>query len=49
MDKEVLTKIREWAESSHSYLSTRTDYACGYKDAMTYAKDIVLSILNNRQ
>ena len=45
MDKEILRRIEEWANSSSSYLSTRTDYARGFRDGIGRAKDIVLEIL----
>lgn len=40
-NEEILKQIKEWAESSHSYLSRRTDYARGYSDGITQAKEII--------
>lgn len=45
-DKDKLNKIKEWAESSHYYISERADYSRGYKDGLTQAKLIILEILN---
>lgn len=45
--EEILKKIQEWAEGSHSYLSVITDYARGYKDGISRAKDIILDIIEN--
>lgn len=47
MDKDILTQIIEWAEDSHSFLSESTDYARGYKDGITRAKQIILEIVNS--
>lgn len=46
MDKEMLRRIEEWATRSSSYLSTRTEYARGYRDGIERAKEIVLEIMN---
>ena len=45
-EKEILQEIIEWLGNSTSYLSTRTDYARGYKDGIDRAKEIVESIIN---
>lgn len=45
-EKEILHEIIEWLGNSTSYLSTRTDYARGYKDGIEQAKMIVESIIN---
>ena len=45
MDKEILKRIEEWANSCPSYLSTRTDYARGYRNGIERAKGIVLEIM----
>lgn len=45
MDREMLKRIEEWAMSGHAYLSTASDYARGYKDGITRAKEIVLEIM----
>ena len=45
MDKEILRRIEEWANRCPSYLSTRTDYARGYRDGIQRAKDAVLEIM----
>lgn len=45
-EKEILQEIIEWLGNSTSYLSTRTDYARGYKDGIEQAKMIVESIIN---
>lgn len=45
-EKEILKEIIEWLGNNVSYLSTRTDYARGYKDGIDRAKEIVESIIN---
>lgn len=45
-EKEILQEIIEWLGNNASYLSTRTDYARGYKDGIEQAKMIVGSIIN---
>lgn len=45
-EKEILQEIIEWLGNDTSYLSTRTDYARGYKDGVERAKVIVESIIN---
>ena len=45
-EKEILQGIIEWLGNSTSYLSTRTDYARGYKDGIERAKEIVESIIS---
>lgn len=44
--KEIIQDIIEWLDNDTSYLSTRTDYARGYKDGIERAKEIVESIIN---
>jgi len=46
IEKEILQEIIEWLGNDTSYLSTRTDYAKGYKDGIEQAKVIVESIIN---
>lgn len=36
---DLLTQIIEWANSSHSYLSERTDYTRAYKEALQQPKN----------
>lgn len=48
-DVDLLTKIIEWAKSSHAYLSTSSEYAKGYKDGISRAKEIILEIINSEQ
>ena len=38
IEKEILQEIIEWLGNDTSYLSTRTDYAKGYKDGIEQAK-----------
>ena len=38
--------IEGWASDSHAYLSESTEYARGYKNGITTAKDIVKQIIN---
>ena len=45
-EKEILQEIIEWLDNDTSYLSTKTDYARGYKDGIERAKEIVESIIN---
>lgn len=45
-EKEILQEIIKWLGNDTSYLSTRTDYARGYKDGIDRAKEIVESIIN---
>ena len=47
MEKDILTQIIEWAEDSHAYLSESTDYARGYKDGITRAKQLIMEIVNS--
>jgi len=44
--EEALKEIMEWANSSHAYLSTRTDYGRGYKAGISRAKEIIYEILS---
>lgn len=48
-DVDILTKILKWANDSHAYLSNRTEYAKGYKDGISRAKEIILEIINSEQ
>lgn len=48
-EKEILQEIIEWLRNDTSYLSTRTDYARGYKDGIEQAKMIVESIINKHE
>lgn len=45
-EKEILQEIIKWLGNDTSYLSTRIDYARGYKDGIEQAKVIVESIIN---
>ena len=45
-EKEILQEIIKWLGNDTSYLSTRTDYAKGYKDGIEQAKEIIESIIN---
>lgn len=45
-EKEILQEIIEWLGNDTSFLSTRTDYARGYKGGIEQAKMIVGSIIN---
>lgn len=45
-EKEILQEIIEWLGNDTRYLSTRTDYARGYKDGIERAKEIVENIIN---
>jgi len=47
--EEALKEIKEWADSSHAFLSTRTDYGRGYKDGITRAKEIILEIMGEEE
>lgn len=44
-EQEILQEIIEWLGNDTSYLSTRTDYAKGYKDGIERAKEIVETII----
>lgn len=44
-EKEILQEIIGWLVNDTSYLSTKTDYAKGYKDGIERAKEIVESII----
>lgn len=44
-EKEILKEIIEWLNNDTSYLSTRTDYAKGYKNGIICAKEIIESII----
>jgi hypothetical protein len=45
-EKEILQEIIEWLRNDTSYLSTRTDYARGYKDGIERAKEIVEGVIS---
>lgn len=47
INEKKLEKIDEWIYSSHAYLSQSSDYARGYKDGITRAKEIVKEITEN--
>ena len=47
-EKEVLEKIKAWAEDYPAYLSESVDYAKGYKAGIVQAKEIVKSILEEK-
>lgn len=42
-------QLRKWAEDFPAYLSSRTDYAKGYKDGIVRAKQAVLEMLNEAE
>lgn len=46
-EKEILQEIIEWLSNDTSYLSTRTDYARGYKSGIECAKEIVNGIIKS--
>lgn len=46
-EKEILQEIIEWLGNDISYLSTKTDYARGYKSGIKTAKEIVANIINS--
>ena len=48
-EKEILQEIIKWLGNDTSYLSTRTDYARGYKSGIECAKEIVESIINKHE
>ena len=48
-EKEILQEIIKWLGNDTSYLSTRTDYARGYKDGIEQAQMIVESIINKHE
>lgn len=43
--EEIINEIRQWANSSHAYLSNREGYAQGYKDGISQSKNIIIEIL----
>lgn len=47
-EEKILKQLQEWLNSSTAYLSTRSDYAKGYKDGIEQAKQIVNDIINYR-
>lgn len=46
-ETEILQEIIEWLGNDTSYLSTRTDYARGYKDGINCAKEIANGIIKS--
>lgn len=46
-ETEILQEIIKWLGNDTSYLSTRTDFAKGYKSGIKAAKEIVASIINS--
>lgn len=45
-ETEILQEIIKWLGGNTSYLSTRTDYARGYKDGIERAKEIVEGVIS---
>lgn len=45
-ETEILQEIIEWLGNDTSYLSTRTNYARGYKDGIERAKEIVEGVIS---
>lgn len=43
----AIKEISEWANASHAYLCNREGYPRGYRDGISQAKTIVLSILSH--
>lgn len=43
----AIKALQEWLDASTAYLSTRTEYARGYKDGIERAKEIVNEIINS--
>ena len=48
-EKEILKDLTACGLEFSSYLSTRTDYAKGYKNGIICAKEIVESIIKNHE
>lgn len=46
-ESKALNEIIDWIDGSTAYLSTRTEFAKGYKEGIEQAKEIVRSIINN--
>lgn len=46
-EKKILQEIIEWLGNDTSYLSTRSDYARGYKDGIERAKYIIENIIKS--
>lgn len=46
-EKEILQEIIKWLGNDTSYLSTKTDYARGYKAGINCAKEIVNGIIKS--
>ncbi len=44
---KAIEMIQKWLSNSTAYLSTRTDYARGYKAGIEQAKLIIADILRN--
>lgn len=45
-EKDILKQIEDFCQSSSAFLSTRSEYAKGYKDGIVRTKEIILEILN---
>nr|DAE85865.1 MAG TPA: hypothetical protein [Bacteriophage sp.] len=46
-EDKTIRDIMDWIDGSTAYLSTRTEYARGYKDGIEQAKEIVRNIISN--
>ena len=46
-EKEIIKEIVDWLNGDISYLSTRGDYAKGYKNGIERAKFIVAEIIES--
>lgn len=45
MENEAIQKIQGWLNSSIDYLSSRTDYARGFKEGCRITRQIISDIL----
>jgi len=48
-EQEIIKAVKNYADTSAAYLSTNTEYARGYKDGISKAKEIIRNIIKDYQ
>lgn len=48
-EKDLLTRIKEWAEEDNYLSNAVTPYEKGYKNGIAWAKQTILEIINSEQ
>lgn len=44
-EQQFIEAIRDYANRSHAYLESRTDYGRGYRDGVTQCKTSIIELL----